>query len=84
MPTTAHHLQKRKKVNFMIDESLFIEFTHWVPAGERSDFMNFALQDAVSQAKREKAMQMMDKVREEGRWKLTPAKIRQIRDYGRA
>ncbi len=73
----------RKKVNFMIDEGILARMKEWIPEGERSNFVNGALEEAVKDIFRKEASEFMDKVRKEGHFKMTDAQIRKAREYGR-
>lgn len=74
---------KRKKVNFMIGEDVLVKMQMWIPAGERSDFVNSAIDDAMVKFCRKKAMDAMDEFREKNKWKMTDEQIRKARKYGR-
>ena len=67
----------------MIDQDLLIEFVELVPGGERSDFVNGALLEAVSRFKRARAMEGMDAFSRENKWSMTEKEIRKARNYGR-
>lgn len=73
----------RKKVNFMVDEHILIRIKEWIPEGERSNFVNGALDEALKDMARKEASEFMDKVREEGNFKMTDDQIRKAREYGR-
>lgn len=73
----------RKKVNFMVDNEVMIHIVQWVPAGQRSDFVNHALQEAVQDLARQKAIEAMDRVRMEGHFIMSDKEIRKAREYGR-
>ena len=48
---------RRKKVNFMIDEDLIDRLETLIPSGERSDFMNTAMNEALASYGRKKAFE---------------------------
>lgn len=51
---------KRKRINFMIDQNLVEEMTSLIPSGERSDFVNEALENALTIWSRKKAFELID------------------------
>ncbi|MEK7672900.1 MAG: hypothetical protein AAB373_03375 [Patescibacteria group bacterium] len=53
---------ERKKVNFMISKDILLEFNELIPPGERSNFMNSTLENALIQFSRRKASEEMDKL----------------------
>lgn len=83
-PSNLANLDKRKKVNFMISVKVLEMMQKHVPAGERSDFANKALNDALLYAGRRKAAEQMDEMRKNLKLKITDAEIRKLRAYGRA
>lgn len=74
---------KRTKVNFMIDNDVLIQMKTWVVSGERSDFVNEALEKAVLRYRREKAFKAMDELREKANIHMTDAEIIKLKNYGR-
>lgn len=52
----------REKVNFMISKEILVQFRQLIPAGERSDFMNDALKEAITDYGRRKASEAMDEI----------------------
>jgi ABC-type amino acid transport substrate-binding protein len=56
----------REKVNFMISKEILMQFRQLIPAGERSDFMNETLEEALTQYSRKKASEAMDKMVKDG------------------
>lgn len=60
-----NHLN-REKINFMISKELLMQFRQLIPAGERSDFMEKTLEQALTNYGRRKASDAMDKMAEEG------------------
>ncbi|MBI5413100.1 hypothetical protein HZA42_01980 [Candidatus Peregrinibacteria bacterium] len=67
----------------MIGEDILIKFYQWVPAGERSDFVNGALEEALIYHKREQAFKAMDELRLKAKIKMTDAEIIKRKNYGR-
>lgn len=80
---TAQGKGKRKKVNFMVNQELFESLKSLIPERERSDFVNYALEEAMKDASRRKASQMIDEWREKVRLHMTNKEIRKLREYGR-
>lgn len=74
---------QRKKINFMVDRKIVIELQEWIPQGERSDFVNKALQEAMLRYKRVKAGEKMDELREKSKIRLSTAEIIKLKNYGR-
>ncbi len=54
------HAAKRKRINFMIDQNLMEEMASLIPSGERSDFVNEALENALIIWSRKKAFELID------------------------
>lgn len=75
--------KKRKKTNYMIGHDILVEITKWIPAGERSNFVNGALEDAIRRYKREKAFQMIDELREKAKIRMTTSQMIRRKNYGR-
>lgn len=73
----------RKKVNFMVDLNILEGMKFFVPAGERSDFVNKALQASLKDFARKKASEAMDEIRKKWNLKITNEEIRKYREYGR-
>ncbi len=73
----------RKKVNFMVNQETLSALKEWIPAGDRSNFVNGALEDAVRRYKRQKASDMMDELRKKANLRLTTAEIIKLKNYGR-
>lgn len=62
---------KRKKVNFMIDEDLIDRLETLIPSGERSDFLNEAMNEALTDYGRKKAFEFFEDFRkkQKKKWK---------------
>ena len=45
---------RQKKVNFMVNHETLEALKEWIPAGDRSNFVNGALEDAVRRYKERK------------------------------
>lgn len=74
---------KSKKVNFMIRHEILAELEGFVDNGKRSDFVNAALEKAISLLKREIAFKEMDKLKKELNLKMTTEEIIKLKNYGR-
>lgn len=74
---------RRKKVNFMIEQKLFEDLESLIPAGERSDFMNDALEEAIIDFSRKKASKWMEEFKEKNKIKMTTKEILKTIRYGR-
>ena len=81
---TPEKAKKRKKTNFMIGHDILVEISKWIPAGERSNFVNGALEAALLRYRREKAFQAMDALREKAKIKTTDEEIIRLKNYGRS
>lgn len=73
----------RKKVNFMINQEVLEMLKKWIPAGDRSNFANGALEEAVRRYVREKAFQLIDELREKSKLKMSTAEMIKLKNYGR-
>ncbi len=74
--------QPRKKVNFMLNTPLIQEMQLYIPARERSDFVNSALEEAFLRKKREISTQKMREMRDRLQLKISPEEIRKLRHEG--
>lgn len=75
--------EKRIKMNFMVKNNVVKMLQHWVPAGKRSDFVNDVLAYALKKTAQKEAMEFMDKVRKEGKFRMTTKEIKAAINYGR-
>ena len=73
----------REKVNFMISKPVLLNLKSLIPAGERSDFVDDALDAALLQFQRKKAIEGMDAFRKKYKLTMTTAEILRLRNYGR-
>jgi len=55
---------QRKRLNFMVDPSVAEELSQTIPSGERSDFVNNAIDQALIRFSREKAYEETKQLRE--------------------
>lgn len=84
--TLLHHMitsSQRKKVNFMVDQKIVIELQEWIPQGQRSDFVNQALHEAMLSYKRLKAAEKMDELRKKAKIRMSTAEMIKLKNYGR-
>lgn len=79
-PKTAN---ARKKVNFMINQEILEVLKKWIPAGDRSNFVNGALEEAVKRYTKEKAFQMIDELRAKAKLRMSTAEMIKLKNYGR-
>lgn len=63
---------KRKKVNFMVDHDITQRLEQLVPVGERSDFVNKAMDEALVLYGRRKAFEFFETFRkkQKKKWKV--------------
>ncbi len=73
----------RQKINFMIDENIMVEVKQYIPDGERSNFVNEALVEALENFKRHKAIEGIEKIRKKAKLKMSDAEINSLKNYGR-
>lgn len=74
---------KRTKVNYMVNNDLLVEMNKWIVPGERSNFVNGALEEAVLRFKRQKAFSMMDELREKANIRMSTKEMLKRKNYGR-
>ena len=74
---------KRKKTNFMVDEKLLFEIKQYIPDGERSNFVNEALEDAIDLFRRRKAVEGMEELRQKMQVKMSTEEFIELKNYGR-
>ncbi|MBI2464219.1 hypothetical protein HYV57_04645 [Candidatus Peregrinibacteria bacterium] len=67
----------------MIHQDILHQLRITIPNRERSNFVNHALDEALTDFSRQKASEMMDTFRKEVGLKLSEKKIRKAREYGR-
>ncbi len=66
---------KRKKVNFMVDEGILERVEAIIPLGERSDFVNHAMEQALIAYGRKKAFEFIEKFKKSQKKVWTSEKI---------
>lgn len=79
-----HKTNVRKKINFMINKEISVKIQEAIPKGQRSDFVNKTLEEALLRQNRQKAGKEMDKLREQNKIKLTTEEIIKLKNYGRS
>ena len=67
----------------MVDQKTVIELKEWIPQGERSDFVNQALHDAMLRYKRLKACEKIDELRKMAKIRMSTAEMIKLKNYGR-
>ncbi len=67
--------RKRKKVNFMIDEAILERLEALVPSGERSDFVNNAMEEAIAEHGMKQAMKFFSTLAKKEKKKWTGKNI---------
>lgn len=82
MPTSTKK-SDREKVNFMVNKTLMSEIKEYIPEGERSDFVNQVLEEALITFKRRKAFESIDKLRKKMKLHISMDEFRKLRAYGR-
>ena len=73
----------RKKVNFMISKELLVELNQLIPSGDRSDFVNRTIKEALTRYSRQKAFEEIDKNRKNWKLKMTTEEILKLKNHGR-
>ena len=76
-------LPKRKKTNFMIDNEILQELKEFIPEGQRSDFINESIQEAISTFKRKKAFEGIEELRQKLKLKMSMKEFKKLKNYGR-
>lgn len=76
-------MSERRKVNFMISKEVLQHLHQVIPSGERSNFVNKALEEALIQFARRKACEEMDSLRKEWKLKITNEELISLKNYGR-
>lgn len=66
---------KRRKVNFMVDEVILERLEALVPSGERSDFVNNAVEEAIKSYGRNKAFEFLEKFKKSQKTTWSSEKI---------
>ena len=74
---------KRKKVNFMVDLIVLDGLKNVVPEGQRSDFVNHALSEALVQFGREQAVENMKKIQKKLGASVATAELIDAKNRGR-
>jgi hypothetical protein len=80
---TSKTSKGRKKMNFMIGDDLAIQIKTYIPSGQWSDFVNDAIAEAILRHKRQKAVVLIDELREKSSVSMTTAEMIKRKNYGR-
>lgn len=67
----------------MISKEILKSLHQVIPAGQRSDFVNEALEDALIDYSRKKAFEKLEKFRKENGIFLSTEEIIKLKNYGR-
>lgn len=73
----------KKRVNFTISISVIHELESLIPAGDRSDFVNNAIEEALIQYGRERAAKALKQARKKLKLNLSTEEILKDIRYGR-
>lgn len=76
-------LSKRRRVNIMLDVNLIDSLNELIPAGDRSDIINQAIEEKMTQLSRQKASEFMKEIRKKFKLKVTNKKIYEDIRFGR-
>lgn len=76
-------LSKRRRVNIMLDVSLINSLNELIPVGDRSDIINQAIEEKMTQLSRQKASEFMKEMRTKLKHKTSDEKIYKDIRYGR-
>lgn len=83
VPLVHHRGDKAKKANFLFRIETLEKLSNFILEGERSRFVDRAVDEALVDFGRQKAMEAMERVRKEDHFRATPEEIRKGREYGR-
>lgn len=75
--------EKRKKVNYMINQDILVRIKEFIPAGERSDFVNKALGEAILRYARRRASIAMDELAKKMNLRMSTEEFIKLKNYGR-
>lgn len=75
---------KAKKANFLFQIQTLEKLANFIPKGERSRFVDRAVDEALVDFGRQKGMEYMERARKEDYFRATPEEIRNGREYGRS
>lgn len=67
----------------MIDEEILKQLNEHCHAGDRSDYVNQALEESIKAANRKKAFELSEHFIKKHRIKMTTAEIIRLKNYGR-
>lgn len=74
---------ERKKTNFMVNYNILASLKEFIPNGQRSDFINDALEEAISKFKRKLAGRRMDERRKRLGLHISTGKLIKLKNEGR-
>lgn len=78
-----HKTEERKRVNFMINKWILTRMNELVPSRKMSDFVNEALEEAIENFARRKAVEGIAELRVKNRIKMTTEEMIKLKNYGR-
>ncbi|MFA5854748.1 MAG: hypothetical protein WC846_00435 [Candidatus Gracilibacteria bacterium] len=84
MPQAVIERPTREKMNFMLDGTVIRELKMTIPDGQRSDFVNEAVQRALDAFGKKKALEGFEKLRKKMKLRIPIAEIIKAKNYGRA
>ena len=67
----------------MVDEKVLSDLHEHCHSGDRSDFVNEAVQEKLILTKRKKAFELMEEFRKKHKIRMTTAQIIKAKNYGR-
>ncbi len=76
-------LPKRKKTNFMVDMEILQDMKEFIPAGDRSDFLNHAIQNGLEDFRNKMAFDGIKKMQRKAKLKMTMKEFLKLKNYGR-
>jgi len=83
MPQAVIERPTREKMNFMLDGTVIQELKMTIPDGQRSDFVNEAVQRALDAFGKKKALEGFEKLRKKMKLRIPIAEIIKAKNYGR-
>lgn len=79
-----HKAEERKRVNFMINKWILTRMNEFIPARKMSDFVNEALEEAIGQFSRKKAIEGMDQLASSHKFRMSTEEFIKLKNYGRS
>ena len=74
---------RRHKVNFMLKQYVLQDLKQSVPSGQRSDFVNKAIEQALVREKRMQAFHSLDEIKKAKSARLSTEELIQMKNEGR-